>query len=60
MNSFFTAQFNYYPLFWMYHSRENNRKVNQIHESCLQIIYNNKQLPFNKLLEKDSTVSIYV
>ena len=44
----------------MYHSRRNNRKINRLHESCLQIIYNNKQLPFNKLLEKDSAVSIYV
>ena len=44
----------------MYHSRGNNRKINRLHESCLQIIYNNKQLPFNKLLEKDSAVSIYV
>ena len=43
----------------MYHSRRNNRKINRLHESCLQIIYNNKQLPFNKLLEKDSAVSIY-
>ena len=44
----------------MFHSRRNNRKINRLHESCLQIIYNNKQLPFNKLLEKDSAVSIYV
>ena len=28
MNAFFTAQFNYCPLIWMCHSRENNRKIN--------------------------------
>ena len=60
MNPFFTIQSNYCPLLWMYHSRGNNRKINRLHGSCLQIIYNNKQLPFNKLLEKDSAVSIYV
>ena len=60
MNSFFKAQFNYFPLIWMNHSSENNRKINQHRERCFRIIYNNKKLPFNELLEKDSFVSIHV
>ena len=34
MNSFFKTQFNYCPLIWMSHSRENNRKINRLYERC--------------------------
>ena len=59
MNSFFKTQFNYCPLIWMCHSRENNRKINRLHERCIRTIYNDKQSPFNELLEKDGSVSIH-
>ena len=59
MNSFFKAQFNYCPLIWMCHSRESNRKINQLHERCLRTICNDKQSSFNELSEKDATVSIH-
>ena len=59
MNSFFKTQFNYCPLMWMCHSRENNRKINRLHERCLRTIYNDKQSSFNELLEKDGSVSIH-
>ena len=55
MNSFFKTQFNYCPLIWKCHSRENNRKVNRLHEKCLRT----KQSSFNELLEKDRSVSIH-
>ena len=59
MNSFFKTQFNYCPLIWIYDSRENDRKINRLHERCLRIIYNDKQSSFNELLEKDGSVSIH-
>ena len=59
MNSFFKTQFNYFPLIWMFHSRENDRKIKRLHERCLRTIYNDKQSSFNELLEKDGSVSIY-
>ena len=37
----------------MCHSRENNNKINRLHERCLRIIYNDKRSSFNALLEKD-------
>ena len=37
MNAFFNSQFNYCPLNWMCHSRENNNKINRLHERCLRI-----------------------
>ena len=59
MNSFFKTQFNYCPLIWVFHSRENNRKINRLHERCLRTIYNDKQSSFNELLEKDGSASIH-
>ena len=59
MNAFFNSQFNYCPLIWVCHSRENNNKINRPHESCLRIIYNDKRSSFNALLEKDGSVSIH-
>ena len=43
MNAFFNSQFNYCPLILISHSRENNNKINRLHERCLRIIYNDKR-----------------
>ena len=32
MNAFFDAQFSYCPLIWMLHSRQNNNKIEHLHE----------------------------
>ena len=42
MNAFFTSQFSYCPLVWIWHSRANNNKTNILHERCLRIVYNDK------------------
>ena len=57
MNSFFNAQFNYCPLIWMLHSRKNNNKIKHLHERCLRLIYSDKKLSYENLLEKDNSVS---
>ena len=59
LNAFFISQFSYCPLVWMFHSRGKN-KINQIHERCLRIIYNDKKSTFYELLEKDGSVSIHM
>ena len=46
------TQFNYCALIWMCQSRENNSKINRLHEGCLKTIY-------NEILEKDGSVSIH-
>ena len=43
----------------MCHRRDNNNKINRLHERCLRITYNDKRSPFNALLKKDSSVSIH-
>ena len=42
INSFFTSQFNYCPLVWMFHSRTINNKINHVLERCLHILYSDK------------------
>ena len=60
VNSFFTSQFNYYSLVWMFHSRSIKNKINRSHERFLRIVYNDFKLSFKNLLEKDGTISIHV
>ena len=59
MNAFFKAQFNYFPIIWMFHSRCLNNKINRLHERCLRMIYNEKISNFEELLNKDNSVSIH-
>ena len=41
------------------HNRKANRKINRLHKRSLQIIYNDKQSSFERLLQKDISTSIY-
>ena len=59
MNGTSNSQFNHCPLISICNSRENNSKINRLHERCLRIIYNNKRSSFNAVLEKDGSVSIH-
>ena len=59
MNAFFDSQFKYCPLIWMFHSRNLNNEINRLHERCLRVIYNDKTSSFEKLLEKNNSVSIH-
>ena len=59
MNAFYESQFNCCPFIWMCHSPQNHNKINRLHKRCLRIVYNDKRLSFNALLEKDGSVSIY-
>ena len=59
MNAFFKSQFSYCSLVWMCHSRVKRGKINILRESCLQIIHSEKQSLFEKLSEKDGTVSVH-
>ena len=51
VNSFITAQFNYYVLIWMCHSRNLNNKVNRIQEQTLGLVYNDYKPNVKELLE---------
>ena len=36
-----------------------NRKISRLHKRCFRSIYSDRKSSFEKLLEKDNTVSIY-
>ena len=59
MNAIFKSQFSYFLFAWMCRIHANNSKINRLYECCLRIIYFDKQLSFEKLLEKDGSVSIH-
>ena len=59
MNAFFTSQFSYYPLTWIFHSRKPNSKTNRLHERCLRVVYNDRLSTFEELLNKNNSVSIH-
>ena len=59
MNTFFNAQFNYCPLIWMLHSRQNSNKIKHLHERCLGFIHNDKLSSYEELLEKDGLVLVH-
>ena len=52
MKTFIESQFNYCPL-WMFHSRQQNSKINKLQERALRIVYKNPNLPFQQLLDLD-------
>ena len=59
MKAFIASHFSYCPLMWMFHSRELNNKINRIHERSLRLVYSDKTSTFQKLLDKDKTVSVH-
>ena len=59
MNSFFDAQFNYFPLIWTLHSHKNNNKIKHLHEKCLRLIFSDKISSYENLLEKHNSVLIH-
>ena len=58
-NAFFFSQFSYCPLTWMCHSREQNAKINRLHEKCLRLIYHDKKFSFQEMLDRDKSVNIH-
>ena len=59
VNAFFTSQFNYCPLTWMFHSRKWNNKINRLHERFIRLIYSDRIFSYEELLDKDNSVPIH-
>ena len=59
MHAFVKSQFGYCPLVWMFHNRKLNNRINKIHERAHSIAYNDHDSSFDKLLEKDNSVTIH-
>ena len=59
LNSVVKSQFRYRPLIWMFTSRYLNNALNKIHEKALHFIYNDYELPFDRILEDNKQKSIH-
>ena len=59
MDAFFSSQFNYCPLTWMFHNRSLNHKINRLHERCLHVFYNDGHSSYDELLNLDNSVSMH-
>ena len=44
---------------YMFYSRNTDNKINLLHERALRLVYDDYELPFDKLLEKDSSFTIH-
>ena len=59
MSTFITSHFGYCPLVWMFHNRTLNRRINNIHERALRLVYNDSQSTFDELLIRDNSFTIH-
>ena len=59
MNAFFSSQFSYCPLVWMFCSRNMNTKINNLQYRALRIVYRDDTSTFQELLEKDGSITVH-
>ena len=59
MDAFFTSQFGYCPLVWIFHNRRRNNKINRLHEQILRIVYKDYKLSFAELLFEDKSFTVH-
>ena len=53
MKSFIESQFGYGLFTWIFCVRNTNTRVNYVYERALRIVYRNKSLCFDQLLQTD-------
>ena len=58
MNAFFSSQFGYCPLVWMFHNRRYN-KINRSHKRMLRIVYKDYKSSFAELLSEDKSFIVH-
>ena len=57
--AFVESQFKCCPIFWMFHSRRSNNKINRLHERALRIVYDDDVSTFDQLLAMDKPFCIH-
>ena len=55
----FCLNFNYCPLIWMNHNNSINKKINNLHERKLRLIYCDHSSDIEELLQRDNSVTIH-
>ena len=58
-DSYFLSQFNYCPLIWMNHNKSINKKINNLHERALRLIYCDHSSTLQELFQRDNSLTIH-
>ena len=58
MNAFFSSQFGYCLLVWIFHNRSLNNRINRLQERALRLKYKGTNSSIVELLEKENTFTI--
>ena len=58
MKAFIESQFGYCPLVWMFCDRQENNRINHLHERALKIVYDEYESTFENLLELDGNIRL--
>ena len=48
----------YFPITWMFYSRNTNNKINKLHEEVLRLVYDNYTSTSVQLLKKDKSLTV--
>ena len=59
LNTVVKSNFSHCPLTWMFTSRYLNNALNSIHERALRLIYNDYELPFDRVLDDNKQKSMH-
>ena len=59
MKAFIESQLGYCLLVWMFCARQENNRINHLHERALRIVYKDYKATFENLLELDNSVPIH-
>ena len=59
MKAFFSSQFGYCPLVWMFHNRRHNNKINRFHKRMLRIVYKDYKSSFAEHLAEDKSFTAH-
>ena len=59
MKAFFSSQFGYCPLVWMFHNRRHNNKINRLHKRMLRIVYKDYKSSFAEHLAEDKSFTAH-
>ena len=57
--AFVVSHRNYFPLTWMFHTKELNNRITIPHKKALRSTYLDRNSSFDKLLKADKSVSIH-
>lgn len=59
MKKIIVSQFNYFSLIWIFHGREVNKRIYELHERALRHFYKEKKATYDKLLQGHNSIRVH-